>query len=49
MAVILGSGIFDDDAVLGERPQLLPIEAFVPDAPVEQFDKAILSGVAGSM
>jgi len=34
--------VFDHDAGLGQGPKLLAVEAFVTEAGVERFDKAVL-------
>ena len=47
LLVIFDAEVFDDDAGLGERPELLTIETFIAEAPVERFDKPILPRAAG--
>ena len=41
--------VFDHDAGLGQGPKLLAVEAFVTEAGVERFDKAVLPRARGVM
>ncbi len=42
LGVVVLTEVFDHDPGLGEGPKLLAVEAFVADAGVERFDKAVL-------
>ena len=44
LGVVLDAEVLDDDPSLGEGPELLPVQAFVPEAPVERLDEAVLPG-----
>ena len=46
LLVVLGSEVFDDDASLGQGPELLAVEALVAEAAVEGFHEAVLSGAS---
>jgi len=45
--VVLAAVVFDDDASLGEGPELLAVEAIVAEATVEGFDEAVLPWAGG--
>ena len=45
--VVLDPEVLDDDAGLGQRPHLLPIEALIAEAGVERFHEAILPRTGG--
>ena len=45
--VVLAAVVFDDDAGLGEDPELLAVEAIVAEAIVEGFDETVLPGADG--
>ena len=47
LLVIFNAEVLDDDPGFGEGPELLPVEAFIAEAPVERFDKPILPWAAG--
>ena len=42
LGVVVLAEIFDDDTGLGQRPELLAVQAFVAEARVERFDEAVL-------
>ena len=44
LLVVSVSVVFDHDAGLGQGPELLAVEALIPEAPVEGFHETILPG-----
>ena len=42
LSVVFEAEVFDHDAGLGQGPKPLAVEAFVAEAGVERFDKAVL-------
>ena len=49
LLVVDGDPFGDDDAGLGERVELLAVEALVPEAGVKGFGVAVLQGESVSM
>ena len=47
LLVVLVSVVLDDDAGLGQGPELLAIEALIPEATVEGLDEAVLPQAGG--
>lgn len=45
--VVFPAEVLDDHAGFGERPELLTVEAFVPEASVEALHVAVLPRAAG--
>ena len=45
--VVFPTEVLDNDSSFGERPELLPIEAFVAESSVEAFHVAVLPRAAG--
>ena len=46
-SVVVLAEVFDDDASLGESPELLAVETLVAEATVEAFDKTVFSRTGG--
>ena len=42
LGLVVLAEVFDDDTGLGQRPELLAVQAFVAEAGVERFHKAVL-------
>ena len=45
--VVFPAEVLDDDSSFGERPELLSIEAFVPESSMEALHVAVLPWAAG--
>lgn len=45
--VVLVAPVLDDDAGLGQGPELFPVQALFPEPGVEAFDITVLPGTAG--